>query len=610
MENSGSYNQQLSLWKTTSNDKLRNSKIDILWGMFKRENVDYPELIWEDIAYQIDHKKEKRSRRENMTYPRFTKIFINHFLKQHKSLTNINYQRYHTINGDGIVSRMFVRIGEDYQEYELPIPETMLIEATKQSESYQMFINYSTGQILPKKSRGKAILKLKKQKQQGNSMLHMLGSKPEVPDEFTVISSTSSEGTGAKPWVPNEEKDITEEKFILEWGDKQDSEFSNDDVEKDDKDDDADDEGDDHVSDTQYADDEDDKTKSYEDEIYKYKIRVRKDEDVEIKDAKVKESDKGFDDQFLKLSSDSSLVSTVKDSADTDIKKEQAKKQKKPPFTIKSTAKAAPKEYDLKSTLYQSSMQTSLLIEILPIIDCTIHSWKHRFKMKTQWIRESLTQLKTTRESMIMMKTMMMNTLQLDQTKQHPRPPTLDLEWNKHQVVLDQPAQPRFNQMVSALKDPLIFNDLMATPIDFSKYVSNGLNIENLTQDISLGPALDLLKGTCSSCFNALTDKLDWNNPEEYHYSFDLSKPLSLLGPPDYEFTFNKILMYCDNKSVIALCCNNVQHSGVKHIDKRVLRADELYKFSDGTIKSVRDEIHYRILEFCLDYNKELPKRK
>ncbi|GKE39562.1 hypothetical protein Tco_1462967 [Tanacetum coccineum] len=58
--------------KTTSNDKLRKSRIDILWGMFYRENVDYPELIWEDIAYQIDHRKEKRSRRENMPFPRFT----------------------------------------------------------------------------------------------------------------------------------------------------------------------------------------------------------------------------------------------------------------------------------------------------------------------------------------------------------------------------------------------------------------------------------------------------------------------------------------------------------------------------------------------------------
>ncbi|GKE58137.1 hypothetical protein Tco_1497322, partial [Tanacetum coccineum] len=53
---------------TASNDKLIKSRINILWGMFKRENVDYPELIWEDIAYQIDHRKEKRSRRENIPY--------------------------------------------------------------------------------------------------------------------------------------------------------------------------------------------------------------------------------------------------------------------------------------------------------------------------------------------------------------------------------------------------------------------------------------------------------------------------------------------------------------------------------------------------------------
>ncbi|GJS61666.1 retrovirus-related pol polyprotein from transposon TNT 1-94 [Tanacetum coccineum] len=37
----------------------------------------------------------------------------------------------------------------------------------------------------------------------------------------------------------------------------------------------------------------------------------------------------------------------------------------------------------------------------------------------------------------------------------------------------------------------------------------------------------------------------------------------------DYGIGFNKILMYSDNKSVIALCCNNVQHSRSKHIDIR-----------------------------------------
>ncbi|GJX43008.1 retrovirus-related pol polyprotein from transposon TNT 1-94 [Tanacetum coccineum] len=37
----------------------------------------------------------------------------------------------------------------------------------------------------------------------------------------------------------------------------------------------------------------------------------------------------------------------------------------------------------------------------------------------------------------------------------------------------------------------------------------------------------------------------------------------------DYGFGFNKIPMYCDNKSDIALCCNNVQRSRSKHIDIR-----------------------------------------
>ncbi|GJW80036.1 hypothetical protein Tco_0144011 [Tanacetum coccineum] len=37
----------------------------------------------------------------------------------------------------------------------------------------------------------------------------------------------------------------------------------------------------------------------------------------------------------------------------------------------------------------------------------------------------------------------------------------------------------------------------------------------------------------------------------------------------DYGLGFNKIPMYYDNKSAIALSCNNVQHSRSKHIDIR-----------------------------------------
>ncbi|GJU85001.1 hypothetical protein Tco_1292547 [Tanacetum coccineum] len=37
----------------------------------------------------------------------------------------------------------------------------------------------------------------------------------------------------------------------------------------------------------------------------------------------------------------------------------------------------------------------------------------------------------------------------------------------------------------------------------------------------------------------------------------------------EYGFAFNKIPLYCDNRSAIALCCNNVQHSQSRYIDIR-----------------------------------------
>ncbi|GJW61658.1 hypothetical protein Tco_0110993 [Tanacetum coccineum] len=83
------------------------------------------------------------------------------------------------------------------------------------------------------------------------------------------------------------------------------------------------------------------------------------------------------------------------------------------------------------------------------------------------------------------------------------------------------------------------FDELMSTPIDFSGYILNGLKIKNLTQEILLGPAFKLLKGTRSNfaeleydfeeCYKALIEKLDWENPKGGDYPFDLSKSLPLI---------------------------------------------------------------------------------
>ncbi|GJU00871.1 hypothetical protein Tco_1111209 [Tanacetum coccineum] len=79
----------------------------------------------------------------------------------------------------------------------------------------------------------------------------------------------------------------------------------------------------------------------------------------------------------------------------------------------------------------------------------------------------------------------------------------------------------------------------MSTPIDFSVYVMDNLKIKNLTQEHLVRPAFNLLKWTCRSrleleyhfeeCYKAVTDRLDWNNPEGQEYQFDLSKPLPLV---------------------------------------------------------------------------------
>ncbi|GJU18941.1 hypothetical protein Tco_1146907 [Tanacetum coccineum] len=87
---------------------------------------------------------------------RFTKVIINHFLSIHKFVPKALPSGLHTIMDDGVLSRMkFVRIGEDVQEYGRAIPDAMLTDAIKQSETYKAFISYSIGLVPLKKTRGK-----------------------------------------------------------------------------------------------------------------------------------------------------------------------------------------------------------------------------------------------------------------------------------------------------------------------------------------------------------------------------------------------------------------------------------------------------------------------
>ncbi|GJU38080.1 hypothetical protein Tco_1186434 [Tanacetum coccineum] len=222
-----------------------------------------------------------------------------------------------------------------------------------------------------------------------------------------------------------------------------------------------------------------------------------------------------------------------------------------------------------------------------------------------------------------------------------------------------------FNELVNAEKDPLIFDDLMASTVDFIKFTKNRLKKDKITKADLEGPAFKLLKGTCKNsteleynleqCYLALSDQLDWANPEGDKYPYDISKPLPLQGPLDQkEYTFKEVdfsqLHFNDIEDMFLLYVQHKLHNltgdeivdlanalrtftrgiiiqrrvedpyttvyeprGVVYMNKsnrkRLMWADELYKFSDGTLKSVYDNLHEILHNFVLGYNYGMPKR-
>ncbi|GKA16751.1 hypothetical protein Tco_0696588 [Tanacetum coccineum] len=321
----------------------------------------------------------------------------------------------------------------------------------------------------------------------------------------------------------------------------------------------------------------------------------------------------GFGNQFLNFSSNTSLIGTTKESADTkinslldiQIQQEPTVLSSKPeiPIVISATTLTPhPSVTNLTPVLQQQTKPiptppittvapaATTVLDLLPaIIVKSSLNWKRTQRAQTtsketskgdtppkssktgksKFVEESV---KEATYEVIMGKEepVQENVNDADQLdgeaapknnwfKQPPRTPTSDPEWNKGKEIFDGQDQTWFNDLLSAKKDPLTFDELMATPIDFSKFVMNRLKIDKLTKVRLVGPVYNLLKGTCQSsieleynieeCYKALSNQLDWNNPEGDRCPFDLSKPLPLKGCPGHltvalEYFFNNDLKY------------------------------------------------------------------
>ncbi|GKC78758.1 hypothetical protein Tco_1129532 [Tanacetum coccineum] len=182
---------------------------------------------------------------------------------------------------------------------------------------------------------------------------------------------------------------------------------------------------------------------------------------------------------------------------------------------------------------------------------------------------------------------------------QPPRAPTSDPELNQGKEVDNGQEQTWFNDMLSTKKVPLTFDELIAASIDFSNFAMNRLKIDKLTKAHLVGLIYELLKGTCQSCLGHLTVA------SEYIYNNDLAYPK--LSNPEKKYTMSITktkadmlllvvqhkLFHLDGEVIVDLAlAMRVVYANSSN-QKRLMRADELYKFLDGALKNVRDTLHH-----------------
>ncbi|GJS72805.1 hypothetical protein Tco_0705646 [Tanacetum coccineum] len=176
---------------------------------------------------------------------------------------------------------------------------------------------------------------------------------------------------------------------------------------------------------------------------------------------------------------------------------------------------------------------------------------------------------------------------------QPPRPPTPDQEWNKCQVVLDQPEQPWFNQMVFATKDHLTFNDLMATPIYFSNLI--GIIWKEIATPFDLSKPLPL-QG--HSCYLTVAADYFFNNDLEHMKSSKFGKDVYYVDHEDQTSSgegrklwhisqlnkFSKHNVYSTKKILEVKSVSVKKLHGYGHLEEIVVkRADhQFYKFKEG----------------------------
>nr|GEZ37265.1 hypothetical protein [Tanacetum cinerariifolium] len=596
--------------KSSGYDSLRLSKAQILWGLYRKRNVDYAYLIWEDFVYQVKHKNSKKS--NEMYYPRFTKIIIHNFMSKDPSIPRRNKVNWHYVRDDHMFSTIKLRTRSS--------SNTTITPPT--AAGGPRLTTAQKGKQAAKASKAKCLSALSEVAMTEAQHLKLVTKKSLQQTHISQASgSYADEGTGSILGV-------------LDDGDGEEEDDGDDGEEGDgdnnDEDDDGE-EGDDDDDDDQEVVRDDDKDDEKDDEE---EVRVA----VQLQFDKLCEEAQKENDKFLR---------TIDENMQTIIK-EQVKEQVKTSYPVDADLS----EIELKKILIEKiegnkSIQRSdeqrklykALVEAYEsdkiILDTygetvTLKRWRDDDANKdkepfagpdqgSKRCREGKEPESASAPSKTATRSADRST-QGSQSRQTSASESAFAEEPMQTTCqMEEPSHPEFDTgakdqpLVQSSQHPEWFSQQQKPPSsdhDWNK------TVDTLTPELLAGPTYDLMKGSCKSLleleyhleevFKATTNQLDWVNPEGqqclkpkmyyFYHEEEGSRLRAYQGRKRqqfYGFAVNRESardVYSKTRIIAVTELKIVEWHNYKHFDWITVQRDDdkLYKFKEGDFKRLR----------------------
>nr|GFA77712.1 hypothetical protein [Tanacetum cinerariifolium] len=443
--------------KSSGVDNFRLSQAQMLWGFYHRINIDFAYLIWEDFVYQVEHKNQKRSNEVN--YPRFTKVIIDYFMTRKPSISRRNRINWHYIRDDALFSTIkVVSRHQTTQQYGAILPIELTTDEIRNSKAYKDYYACAMGEATPKP---KASARKKKGDSASSTKAEQLKIVFKRSIQVTHISQQSgsgtNEGTGSKPGVLDVPSDDSEEELL--WNSFDDEDVGEEELAK--------------------ANDQEGPS-------------ARSDRRMMIES---RESDQNFPLppvlfllhyfhlHFLKRKDtygDSTILKQRREDDDQEgpsARSDRGSKRQKEEGEQASASTPSEKATESagRSTKGSQSRQLSA--------------------SKSAFAEEPVQTTDQMEEPPHPVFDTGANDQPIIQTSQHPewfsqprKPPLPDRAWNTTLPAAQGDAQSWISDLSRQTDAHSSFNELLDTPIDFSKFIMHQLNVDTLTPDLLAGP--------------------------------------------------------------------------------------------------------------------------